>query len=287
MFKGLDATSQQPNPPVPPSILRPRSIHPSINDPQTKRNQRRRKTARSTHEIPRRIPLSLLTRNPNPLRNHRRATSPTVIESNRNPQGHDRRHVASHPRAQRARAGESTASAEEEAAVSRGVSVCWEKAGREPADAPDGRDGCDVPAARVEVVGAPADEEADDVAEDPGGYCSRTLAGLVPETVRKPSEIIKPTSRQLRVNRRKPQPIHNLRRKKRQRPDRHAIQQVSQVVRQHPRAERRLYDLFFRGVFVCVAAAPPFDADARFDEFLFVWGQEVGARGVVGEEEEG
>jgi hypothetical protein len=239
LFKGLDATSQQPDPPVPPSILRPSSIHPPINDPQTKRNNRRRKTARSTHKVARRIPLPLLTLNPNPLRNHRRATSPTVIESNRNPQSDNRRHVASHPRAQRARAGESTASTEEEAAVSRGVCIRWEQTGCEPADAADGRDGRDVPAARVEMVGAPADEEADDVAEDPGGYCSRTLARLVPET---DSTQLRdqPTSHQLRLNRRKPQPIHNLRRKKRQRPDRYAIQQVRQVMRQHPGAERRL-----------------------------------------------
>jgi hypothetical protein len=92
------------------------------------------------------------------------------------------------------------------------------------------------------------------------------------------------TSHQLRLNRRKPQPIHNLRRKKRQRPDRHGIQQVRQVMRQHPWTRNGLQDLLFRGMLVCVTSA--LDPDARLDELLVVFGEELGPRGIVGEEEE-
>jgi len=55
-------------------------------------------------------------------------------------------------------------------------------------------------------------------------------------------------------------------------------------MRHHSGAEHRLHDLFSRGMLVRVASA--LDLDARLDEFLIIFREEIRSRRVVGEVEE-
>jgi hypothetical protein len=55
-------------------------------------------------------------------------------------------------------------------------------------------------------------------------------------------------------------------------------------MRHHPGAEHGFHDLFSRGMLVRVTSA--LDLDARLDELLVVFGQELGSRWIVGEVKE-
>ena len=166
-------SSQQPHPAVASSIFRPSRIHATVQESETERNERRRKTARSAHKVTRRIPIRLLVCNPNPLRYHLTDTSTAVVECGRNTHGDDGGHVTGNPGTQWARAGEGAAGTQEKAAVSCRVRVRWKKTGCEPPDAADGRARCNVPSAGVEVVCTPAEEETDEVATNPGRHCRK------------------------------------------------------------------------------------------------------------------
>ena len=137
-----------------------------------------------------------------------------------------------------------------------------------------------MPSAGVEVVCAPAEEETDEVAADPRRYCR----GCQRFSAMNSKNLGLLTRHQLRLNGREAQAIHNLRRKERQGSQRHAVEDVSQVMRHHSGAEHGLHDLFSRGMLVRVASA--LDLDARLDEFLVIFGQEHCSRWVVGEVEE-
>jgi hypothetical protein len=93
------------------------------------------------------------------------------------------------------------------------------------------------------------------------------------------------TSHELSSDGRESQPVHDRRREERQRSQRHAVADVSQIVREHPWAEQGLHYFAPRGVFVGISTS--FDLDASLDELLVILGKEFGAGWVVGQEEEG
>jgi hypothetical protein len=92
------------------------------------------------------------------------------------------------------------------------------------------------------------------------------------------------TSHELSSDRRESQSVHDRRREERQRSQRHAVTDISQIMREHPWAEQGLHNFPLRGVLIGVSTS--FDFDASFDELLVVLGKELGARRVVGQEEE-
>jgi hypothetical protein len=111
-----------------------------------------------------------LLRFPDPLCDDLTDTGTAVIESSSNAHGDDRRYVTSHPRTQRARAWERAAGTEKEAAVASSVCAGGQQASCKPADASNRGADSNVPTASIEVVGTPAEEQADEVATYPWWY---------------------------------------------------------------------------------------------------------------------
>lgn len=125
---------QHPGSLIAPGICCTNSVHATIPQTKTKRQQRGGKTARSASKVACRVPALTLTRNPDPLCDNLTYASAAVVHCRCNTHGDDRWHVASHPRAQRTGAGKRSASAKKQAAVSCGVCVGWQESGCEPSD---------------------------------------------------------------------------------------------------------------------------------------------------------
>jgi hypothetical protein len=91
---------EQPDAPIASSIRSSLVIHPSVKEPQPKRNKRSSKATRSAREITRVVASQFLLRFPDPLCDDLTDAGTTVVQSSGNAHGDDGRHVASHPRAQ-------------------------------------------------------------------------------------------------------------------------------------------------------------------------------------------
>lgn len=198
---------------------------------------------------------------PDPLRNDLTKARRRVIQRRRDPHRHHRRHIARHPRTQRAARRKRPARTQHQRAIPLRVRIRRQQARRQPARAAQRRRQRDVPAARVAPVRRPPQQQAHHVPDQPRRH-----------------------RHQLRLDRRVPQPGDDGRAEEGQRPQRHRVAQVREVVRQHARARARLEDFVARRFGAGVAAA--LARDALLDERLVGGGEEARARGVVGQEEE-